>query len=209
MLRFQISNQVERQQLEHAGGPIEFGRGPRRDVPRCTIRDGYVSKDHMRVEELPNGDVRVENLSQKQPIIISAREQVPPGAAEVLAVPLRLRLGDTTIDVEPAFPETPHSDQLQTIAVPVRARPDSQRLSLTQLGGSPAPEVLAQWFETVLSVQRAAAGSPEFYQQTAQALVDLVGMDRGLVLLRQGDAWQVAATAMRGEGGGGRLFSHT
>jgi len=28
---------------------------------------------------------------------------------------------------------------------------------------SPSPETLAQWFETVIAVQRAAAGSPEFY----------------------------------------------
>ena len=52
MLRFSISNARERQQLEHISGPIEFGRGPRRgNVPRCTIQDAYVSKDHVRIEE--------------------------------------------------------------------------------------------------------------------------------------------------------------
>src|SRR5205085_213207 len=149
---------------------------------RCMIRDGYVSKDHMRAEELPNGDVRIENLSQKQPVIISAREQIPPGAFEVLTAPLRLRLGDTHIDVERVFADPVKSDQLQTIAQPLRARKDadSVKTSLAALGGAPSPEELTNWFETVLAVQRAAAGSPEFYQQTAEALVELVGLDRGL-----------------------------
>src|SRR5438874_2170983 len=101
MLRFQVTNAVERQQLEHAAGPIEFGRGPKRDdVPRCMVRDGYVSKDHVRVEELPSGDVRVENLSQKQPVVLSPLESIPPGGRMSLPLPARLQVGETVIDVE-------------------------------------------------------------------------------------------------------------
>jgi signal transduction histidine kinase len=77
------------------------------------------------------------------------------------------------------------------------------------LGSSPAPETLASWFETIIAVQRSAAGSPEFYERTVRALVDLVGLDRGLVLLRSGDAWKVVARAYKDEGGPGRDFSHT
>ena len=63
MLRFQVQNARENLQLEHAAGPIEFGRGPRRnDVPRCMIQDAYVSKDHVRLEVLPTGELRVEML---------------------------------------------------------------------------------------------------------------------------------------------------
>src|SRR5262249_43968559 len=68
-------------------------------------------------------------------------------------------------------------------------------------------ETLSQWFETVIAVQRAATGSPEFYEQTAEALVDLVGLDRGLVLLRRGDDWEVVARYPAGPGE--HEFSHT
>ena len=69
MLRFLISNKRERQHFEHLAGPIEFGRGPERDgLPRCVIQDGYVSKDHVRVEELPGSQLRIENLSARNPI---------------------------------------------------------------------------------------------------------------------------------------------
>src|ERR1700730_1461916 len=105
MLRFHVHNARERQELQHGGGPIEFGRGPRRgDVPRCMIQDAYVSKDHVRIEELPTGEVKVENLSAKQPVVL-AGGAIPPGGSAMLHPPLRLGVGDSTIDVEPALPE--------------------------------------------------------------------------------------------------------
>src|SRR5207247_9892229 len=67
---------------------------------------------------------------------------------------------------------------------------------------------LANWVETVIAVQRAAAGSREFYEQTAQALIDLVGLDRGLVLLRRGTLWEPVARAGK-EQQVGREFSMT
>src|SRR5262249_12888194 len=81
--------------------------------------------------------------------------------------------------------------------------------SLLQLGEAPAPEILTNWFETLTSVQQATPGSPEFYEQTARALVDLIGLDRGLVLLRKAEVWKVVARAARDEAELGREFSTT
>jgi signal transduction histidine kinase len=204
MLRVYVSNERDQQQVEHLGGPLELGRGPKRqDVARCVIQDAYVSKDHVRIEELPSGEIRVENLSQKQPILLSGNQIVPGGRRDCLP-PLRFVIGDTTVEVELGVEDGIERNLLATVAAPVRTPQ-----SLLNLGQSPTPETLAGWFETVIAVQKAAAGSPEFYNQTAKAMVDLVGLDRGLVLLRHGDAWKVVARAFRDEGGGGREFSHT
>jgi signal transduction histidine kinase len=208
MLRIVVSNERERQQLEHGDGPLEFGRGPRRDAPRCVIDDRYVSKDQARFAELPDGRLHVENLSQKTPIWLSPSLSISPGGSLPLELPVRLTIGDTVIEVLPVVDESAHDGEYATVAQPVRGAPAAAPL-LSKLGGSPSPETLVYWFETVCAVQRAAPGTREFYQQTARALVDLVGLDRGLVLLRQGDAWQVAARAFRDEGGPGREFSHT
>ena len=88
MLRFRVRNKLERQDIEHLSGPLEFGRGPARDdVPRCVLQDLYVSKDHIRVVELEDGRVRIENLSQRNSIrladgaiiaIGTSREVLPP-----------------------------------------------------------------------------------------------------------------------------------
>jgi signal transduction histidine kinase len=213
MLRFHVHNARERQQLEHAAGPIEFGRGPRRNnVPRCSIQDAYVSKDHVRIEEVGNGEMRVENLSTKQPIVL-ADGMIQPGAWAMVRPPVRLGVGDSFIDVEPGLPDDVEHEALQTVMQPLRAKSTIEaRETLMNLGTAPGqtptPERLAGWFEAVVAVQRASPASPEYYDQTARALVDLVALDSGLVLLRHSDAWRVVARAFRDEGVPGREFSH-
>ena len=215
MLRVRITNDHECKQLEHGRGPLEFGRGPQRDnVPRCVVRDVYVSKDHVRVERLPNGLVRVENLSQKHPVLLPGNLVIPPTETRDLAPPIQLTVGYTTIELEPAREEALDRDQLGTIAQSLWARRDENAsLALARGLGGPADatlaERMAQTFEAVVSVQRAVPGSPEFYRQTAQAVVDLAGLDRGLILLQQGPPWEVAGRAGDAEGPGGADFSHT
>src|SRR5262245_46079644 len=107
MISCQITNERESQQLEHPQGPLEFGRGPKRgEVPRCIIQDPYVSKDHVLVEEVTPGQVRVENLSKKQPIWLSAENGIEPGQSCNLTLPVRLYVGDSAIDLDRAGGDT-------------------------------------------------------------------------------------------------------
>src|SRR5438132_10633038 len=212
MLQIHVSNARERQQFEHAMGPLEFGRGPKREpTPRCVIQDDlYVSKDHVRIEELPGSRTRIENLSQRNPIWLADSTTIAPTSCRDVILPARLTVGETVIAID-AGPEDPvKAESLATIAKPVRASKilSESKTALIRLGETPSPETLTHWFETVIAVQRAAAGSPEFYEQTAQAVVDLVGLDRGLVLLRRGNNWEPVARAGKTQHSG-REFSLT
>lgn len=223
MLHFVLSNNRERKELDHESGVLEFGRGPERRenpddpkssfVPRCIIQDLYVSKDHMRVEELPDGSVRIENHSSRNSIRLHDNTSIAPGEQSIVQPPTHMMVGETLIQMESVL--DPHANApLETIAAPRPQRElvDALRQgskpgipgeqikdelatpkSLVDLGAAPSAERVMEWFETVIAVQRAAAGSPEFYEQTAQAVVKLVGLDRGLVILR----------ASRPAGGGG------
>jgi adenylate cyclase len=210
MLRFRVWNKHERREIEHSSGPLEFGRGgPRNNVPRCVLQDMYVSKDHIRVLELEDGRVRIDNLSQRNSIRLADNSIIATGASRELGSPVHLTVGETTVEIERPRPE---SDErlLQTIASPFPSLiREPAHLTLMALGQSPSPETLAHWFETVIAVQRAAAGSPEFYQQTARAVVTLVGLDRGLVLLRHNGRWFVQARYPDDSGPVGREFSLT
>src|SRR5215468_7288827 len=125
MLRFQLSNKREHQQFEHAEGPLELGRGPKRNsVPRCVIQDLYVSKDHVRIEERPRGTIRVENLSQRNPIWFADNTSLQPNGVRECPLPVRLTVGETLVDVEPASAEPAGGgkEMLETISQPLRAR---------------------------------------------------------------------------------------
>jgi adenylate cyclase len=210
MLRIRVSHKLENREIEHLSGPLEFGRGPaREDVPRCILKDLYVSKDHIRVLEQDNGRVRIENLSQRNSIRLDDSLVIPIGADHEAVPPIRLSVGETMVDIERLLPDSAER-VLQPIASPLSRRTDeSGHTTLMELGRSPTPETLANWFETFISVQRAAAGSQEFYQQTAQAVVTLVGLDRGLVLLRRDGRWMVQARFPEEVRQHGREFSMT
>src|ERR1700674_5007874 len=103
MLRFHVSKQQQQYTFEHAAGPVEFGRRPKTDdVSRCVVQDLNVARDHARVERLPNGLVRVHNLTEKWPVFVSDNTTIPPGGSRDLGVPVRLTIGRTFIDVETA-----------------------------------------------------------------------------------------------------------
>jgi adenylate cyclase len=207
MLRIRFSNRRERRQFDHPGGPLEIGRGPGTNAfPRCIIQDLAVSRNHVRVEEVSAGVVGVENLSERAPIRLADGSVIAPRASRSAPLPLRLMVGETLVLIE--APSLDGSRELESLARP--APPPNRAeatVRLEALGEAPTAERLTCWFETVLAVQRAAAGSPEFYEQTARALVDLVGLDGGFVLLRLGEGWQVAASASARPGGDDGGFS--
>jgi adenylate cyclase len=236
MLRFRLRNDRQAEEFEHAAGPIEFGRGgPQNNVPRRVIQDQYVSGNHVSVLELPDGRINVTNLSARNNIRL-ADGVIPVGGTRQLPVPVRLTVGETILDIEPVGralappapvpvmqeappPYEPESETadfegpLQTIGAPLspRTMAAAAQPSLLDLGGAPSPEKLAQWFETVIAVQRAAAGSAEFFRDTARAIVSLVGLDKGLVILRKNNRPMVAARCPDDDGGmsRGREFSMT
>jgi adenylate cyclase len=48
--------------------------------------------------------------------------------------------------------------------------------------------------EAVIALQQTAADATESYQHTARALVELIGLDLGLVLLRTAEGWAIAGS---------------
>jgi adenylate cyclase len=153
--------------------------------------------------------IRITNLSQRNPIVLADRMTVAPSLSRDLPLPARLTVGNTTVAIDPASTDPVDSRSLATIAKPVRpsGRATSD-LALLPLSDGPDVGTLTRWFETVIAVQRAAAGSQAFYQQTTRALIDLVGLDRALILIRRGnDLWEPVARA--GRQASGREFSRS
>jgi adenylate cyclase len=212
MLVISITNDKQTKQVEHESGPIEFGRGLQREVPRLVIEDVHVSRDQLRVEELPGSRVRLENLSNKIPITLPDGSTVPMGGSREFDLPVRVFAGQTWFDIAAPGTEKVTPDSLLTCAGPAHSDgvPSSLR-KLNELGESPSPEVLTQWFESVIALQRSAALPAEFFDQTVRTLITLVGLDVALVILRRNAKWEVVARCAQDENTSrpGREFSQT
>lgn len=224
MLRVRIDDQRTRREVDHAAGPLEFGRIPRRGARRIVLDDPHVSRDQLRVTERAGGLLHAENLSRRAPVILSTGAEIPIGGDLELEMPVRMTIGMTTLEFDRllATAPPPTIESWQTIQQPLADRTIAhQQLNLAGIGDAVTPETLAHWFETVLSVQRAAAGSAEFYEETAKGIVNLVGLDLGMVLLRQRrspaetddgtvrtDEWEPVATYTT-EAGSRARFSRT
>ena len=195
MLVINISNKRQNLRVEHAKGLLEFGRGPQRTVQRVMLEDIYVSRDQLLIEELEDNRVQVENLSQKRAIGLNDGTVVQAGGKSILALPVFFVIGETRIAIEREAIEDINKATLQTIAEPAPRGPGAAAAParLLDLGDAPPPEKLASWMERVLTLQQSAADTPEFLKQTARAVVEMIGLDVGMVILRKGDEWTVAA----------------
>jgi adenylate cyclase len=190
MIHFNVSNERQSTEFDHQSGVIEFGRAPADDGSRFVIEDRYVSRCQLRVEQVSDRQIRIDNLGQ--PFTLPTGATIAEGNSEKVELPFRFKVGYTTIDITTEVPVVARDTSLQTIAPPMRVRKtDEHKSSLKALGSTPDPATLARWFETVLSVQRSAAGTDAFYDETARAVVELVGLDSGMVIMREKNDWQI------------------
>ncbi len=187
MLWILVSSRTSRDRFFHHDGPLEFGRGPRRDVPRKVLQDPTVSTNQLCLEEQEEDRVRLCNLSTKVTVRLADGSLIEPGGELI-----RAAAGPASGRRHAHRDRARHrrgaggghgSLEDDRAAGRRRARPTGRRCPSSAT--TPVAEELARWFESLIGVQRAAASSPDFFAETAQAVVELIGLDSGLVLLRR------------------------
>ena len=123
-----------------------------------------------------------------------------PGEKKEFNLPWLFTLGRKTFRLSPAANEPEKTLQrLGNATLPPGASPASLSsskigpLNLGQQGNISADSVI-RWLRTMLEVLQAAAGTTEFLDRAAGAMIELVGLDTGRVLLFEGDHPTVAAS---------------
>ena len=96
-LRIQVDSECQHCDFEHLSGSLEFGRGPQREAMRCLINDPNCSRDQLLVKELPDGCVRVENLSRRIAVAAIGQDTIEVGQIRELSLPIGLQAGKTRI----------------------------------------------------------------------------------------------------------------
>lgn len=199
----------EQQRLVHTAegtGTVELGRqavgepGPFAEVRDSGVRrvviarldEDTVSRKHVRLEPLPDGKLKLTNLSQKLPVLLGTGSEAAPGSAIELTVPAMLVVGRRTIRLQAAEPTPPLLALPEATLPPLAGTPARKSGRLPPALGMEA-EQLCRWLQAAMGVLQGAAGTREFFPRAARAMVDLVGLDSGRVLLVDGSNWQVQA----------------
>src|SRR4051794_19850660 len=122
MLNILVSNQKEYSPLRVASGSIVLGRAPRTGDTRHTIQDDYCSAHQLQVEELPEGRVRLTNMSARVMVTLASGTTLEPGASSEASIPLRLKAGKTVIEIEAGGSSHESMESFATIAQPIALR---------------------------------------------------------------------------------------
>lgn len=217
-LHLEVVNAAQRAEFVHPSGPLELGRGSQRDVPRHVIAgDKSVSRDQMRVEELENAMVRLANLSATTSVMIPGVDPILPSQSRDIRLPVTLTVGLTRVVIR--LDPLSEADSGNTLPPPgpvTTSAPPPGLRSLPPSGGpgsappAPAPRPhsptvddvggIGPWLERIIGLQKSAGDSREFHDRAARALVDLIGLDLGLVLLQQASGtWSIAGSAVESD----------
>src|SRR5437016_5040591 len=99
MLTVRVTESGHTHDYEHAGGGLEIGRGPQRDLKRVVVKDTNVSRDQMLIEPLAGKRIRIHNLSRRQPVLLADAGRIAAGESRELALPVRFTVGKTQFDL--------------------------------------------------------------------------------------------------------------
>ena len=194
MIRVHLRNELQVITDEYGDQPLEFGRSKEIHdgtvpVNRIFLQDKYASRHHARLEPQESGGLLLRNLSSRKPVVLADGEEILPGDCRTIdGNTVCFWVGKTWVEVESEA--TPH-EVFATIASSESGSDGGSFRQRFESIETPTMEILTQWFDTLISVQRAAAGAADFYQQAAQAAVSLIGFEKALVLLQEDSNWVV------------------
>jgi adenylate cyclase len=175
---------------------------PARLIFASTEEVDNVSRQHLELEPLADGSVRVTNRS-RNPLWYGdqRRQEIPSRTTTQLFPPFSLILPRRVVSVRcAASPDEGELHHLMDRTLPpgsVLGKPTELFASL----GSDVPESkqdeLVRWLQTSLAVLQSTVGSAEFLDKATQALVEVVGLDLGQVLLLTDGEWTVGTIHRR------------
>lgn len=158
-----------------------------------------ISRRHVVLQPLPTRAVRIHNRSKVNITIATpSRGNIPSGGSADLAPPFTLAFSAREIRVMPLLDRVTAS--FRPVLEQKTGRPDriaelSRRIhALPSLSADHTRELIG-WLRVAMDVIQATTGSADYLGKAAEALIEIVGLDHGLVLLRQDEEWTVAAQA--------------
>lgn len=137
--------------------------------------------------------VQCRFYNHAEPIrLVWQNETIRKDVARQVSLPVQIAVDGTTIEVRDGRKTGQFGGALSTLPRP-RQRSGHPRVPADLLGQSPSADTLAQWFESLVALQRSASGTQAFHADAARAVCHPGGLDAGFVLSNADGNWIVNA----------------
>jgi len=138
------------------------------------------------IEPLAEGGFRLTNLSSERPLgLPDDATDLKPNASSAVSANALLSLGKKTIRLQKTDGQRPPLRGLADATAP----PGRSSHAAVPPSGAGMRD-LVPWLQAAMDVLQSAAGSADFFEKAARAVVDLVNLDSGRVLLLKQDEWR-------------------
>ena len=197
--------------FKECNGPIELGRQDDRaeerlyqlsPLPKGGCRVPIARSDEVRisrrlawVEEADACRVLVRNVSAHVSFSVEGAPPLRPGRECAVELPVVLMFGGKVVRIQKVALDDGGS-AIQSLETPtdwpMTCAGDDSRFSTLDLHSSPVPDVegVLGWLRAMIRVLQSAACDADFFQKAAQAVVEVVRLDLGRVLTRDGGGWK-------------------
>jgi adenylate cyclase len=197
--------------FKECAGPVELGRQDDRNgealyqvspLAAGGCRIAIARNDELRIsrrlawlEEVSGRWVLIRNLSAHVSFGVEGGSQVKPGCECEAELPVVLTLGTKVVRIEHSAHEE-HEKIVQSLDHPtdfrLGASSEESPFSTLNLSASAVPDAagVIGWLRAMIRVLQSAACDVDFFQKAAQAVVEVVRLDLGRVLTRDGGDWK-------------------
>lgn len=177
------------------------------------LEEGTVSRNHALIEPLSNQRVRVTSLGSRTTIRLEDGSNLGPGVSQDLPLPALLLLGVKRVRLRAPLSKglAEPLDDLRRLQQPTlrpggTASPELSALSLGETSRSISAffnradmddgmvHQVVDWMTSTAQFLQTAIDSPDLFHKAAEALVQIVGLDRGSVLLLEDGRWRMVAS---------------
>ncbi len=101
MLQVNITNDQQQDEFTYAESTLHFGRNPQADGVCVTIDDRFVSRNHLKLDNLNDGTIQIENCG-RAPVKVAGGDDIEQGESRVLRLPALLTVGRSIVLVAPS-----------------------------------------------------------------------------------------------------------
>ncbi|MCS7045008.1 MAG: adenylate/guanylate cyclase domain-containing protein [Gemmataceae bacterium] len=174
--------------------------GPVARLIVARLEEDRVPRRYVRVEPLADGEVTLTNISNRVPLHLEQGAVVNPESSITVPQPVTLLIENRAVKIRSTGMPTEVQSLPQATMVPFQRVELMEPIAALLSEGQVDVDGMVKWLRSAMGVLQSAAGSSDFFQRAAQAVVDLVGLDSCRVLLRDGATWRLQALATkRGE----------